>query len=54
MVAGRLIRICVTVALVAGACFALSPVVKAEELTQREDIWIEDDTHFNPANGVRR
>jgi hypothetical protein len=54
MVAGRLIRICMVLSLVAGACFALAPVAGAEEVTPRDDIWIEADTHFNPANGVRR
>jgi len=54
MAAGRLIRICVTVALVAGTCFALAPVVQAEERAQRDSIYIENDSHFNPANGVRR
>ena len=54
MHAGRLVRICLTVALVAGTCLALSPVAQAEEVTQREDIWITQDSHFNPSNGVRR
>lgn len=54
MVAGKLVRITLTLALVAAACVALAPVVQAEELTQREDIWIEADSQFNPANGVRR